>query len=559
MQSHHAPIRLLAVLILLAAGLAACDTTGSRLRAIDGIIEDDPARALAELQLMPTAGRSHADSAYYALLYTQAQIKNYINVDSDSLISIAYDAYKFSGNRDLRRRTHFYQAQVAYYRGDYRNAMQDAIVAYDIAKEEDNPYWIAKAAELMADIFFYSYNHEQAELFSSEAADNYLKANKILNHRYALCALASNFLNNHKPKAAILILDSLQAIVRTEKPLDTTLDDFITSIRCSDMLDNQHYDLLKKSLPENIDSINDNLTKIDVSIFKSYVLTNDGDSNSADRLLAEAYALTDDDKERIRIMYASYLIYKQTAHPWQALELADSMLYLQSSIGEQMLKESVTGVQRDFYSTKAVAQQHKSTLMGRMLLWVALTALIIILLLIIIYRLRIRTKNAELEANLSSLMRLQQQSDKLTAENKRISSEITDTSTALFRDKWTTLNMLCGEYLTIDEPGHRREDVLNKLEREIKKLRTPQSLHEIEAAVDNYMGSIMTMLRYECPILSEDDYTFLSLIYAGFSSRAVCVLIGIKYKLFYLKKSRLTKRILASDAPHRQLFVDKMS
>lgn len=559
MQSHHAPIRLLAVLILLAAGLAACDTTGSRLRAIDGIIEDDPARALAELQLVPRAAMSHADSAYYALLYTQAQIKNYINVDSDSLISIAYDAYKFSGNRDLRRRTHFYKAQVAYNAQKYRACMQDAIVTYDMAKEENNPYWIAKAAELIGDVLFYTYHYVQCVDYSSEAAENYLKAGKILNHRYALCDLASALMNNQKFGQARNLLDSVQNVVRQEEPLDTVFDGYLTSLKLSCLLEDKDFDGIKKNLPEECDSIYGEIYKINISIFQSYVDADDGDVEAASHLLAETAAITDDEKERIRVLYADYLHLKNSGHYADAVALSDSLLKMQSNIADQMLKESILGVKSDFYSAKAVAQQQKSTFMGRMLLGVALTALIIILLLIIIYRLRIRTKNAELEANLSSLMRLQQQSDKLTAENKRISSEITDTSTALFRDKWTTLNMLCGEYLTIDEPGHRREDVLNKLEREIKKLRTPQSLHEIEAAVDNYMGSIMTMLRYECPILSEDDYTFLSLIYAGFSSRAVCVLIGIKYKLFYLKKSRLTKRILASDAPHRQLFVDKMS
>lgn len=58
--------------------------------------------------------------------------------------------------------------------------------------------------------------------------------------------------------------------------------------------------------------------------------------------------------------------------------------------------------------------------------------------------------------------------------------------------------------------------------------------------------------------MKEDDYTFLSLVFAGFSVRAVCLFSGIKYKLFYLKRSRLGKRISLSDAPHKELFLQKL-
>lgn len=69
----------------------------------------------------------------------------------------------------------------------------------------------------------------------------------------------------------------------------------------------------------------------------------------------------------------------------------------------------------------------------------------------------------------------------------------------------------------------------------------------------------MSILREECPFFKEEEYVFLSLVYAGLSVRAVCLFVGIKYKLFYLRKSRLSRRIEESDAPHKELFLDKLS
>ena len=72
------------------------------------------------------------------------------------------------------------------------------------------------------------------------------------------------------------------------------------------------------------------------------------------------------------------------------------------------------------------------------------------------------------------------------------------------------------------------------------------------------MGGIITDLKTQCPFLKEADVNFLALLFAGFSVRAVCMFTGIKYPHFYVKKSRLIKRIEASDAPDKSLFLQKL-
>lgn len=83
-------------------------------------------------------------------------------------------------------------------------------------------------------------------------------------------------------------------------------------------------------------------------------------------------------------------------------------------------------------------------------------------------------------------------------------------------------------------------------------------MNEIVESVDKYFNGIVTLLREECGFINEDDITFLALIIAGFSVRAVCYFTDIKYKNYYLKKSRLCKRIELSDAVHKELFLTKI-
>lgn len=118
--------------------------------------------------------------------------------------------------------------------------------------------------------------------------------------------------------------------------------------------------------------------------------------------------------------------------------------------------------------------------------------------------------------------------------------------------------MLCNQYFDVENTDKGRSSILNNIDKEFKRLRSRKHLREIEKAVDTYFNGIITLLREQCPFLSEEDITLMTLTYAGFSSRAVCLFMDIKYKLYYLKKTRIIKRIENSDAPDKETFIAKI-
>lgn len=77
-------------------------------------------------------------------------------------------------------------------------------------------------------------------------------------------------------------------------------------------------------------------------------------------------------------------------------------------------------------------------------------------------------------------------------------------------------------------------------------------------AADIHMDGIVTNLRIQCPFLKENDINYIALIFAGFSARSICLFTGLKYKHYYVKKSRLIERIRKSNAPDKELFLSKM-
>lgn len=100
--------------------------------------------------------------------------------------------------------------------------------------------------------------------------------------------------------------------------------------------------------------------------------------------------------------------------------------------------------------------------------------------------------------------------------------------------------------------------MVKNIERELEKMRSPKNIMMIVDSVNRYMDGIIDRLRAECHFLKNDDITFLALLYAGFSPRAVCLFTGIKLKYYYNKRSRIIGRIRNALGSEAGKFVDQI-
>ena len=552
------------------------------LRQADDIIESDPEQADSILSLVDQSSLNEEEYAYYSILKTQADIKIWIIVDSDSLIRHGYEYFRDSGNRNLQMRANFYKAQVSFNAAKYQGAMQEVLSAYEIAKEDKNHYWIAKTAELISDIFSRCNNFPQEEIFRKETILNYGEAGKILNQRYSISDLAMTYANQNKDSLAIGILDSIRVIIKAEQPIDSALLAYINHTYVVEMIDTYQYDKLQDA---EFDVLTDDPASdvaINDFIYKSDLYGSEGSFEKSEDILSKAMLIAKNDEDRARVLYAQYMDAKKKGNFKKATAFTDTLLKMQTKVAEQMVFESVTGVQKDFYNAKAQKTKLKAEALKSILMISVIAFVIITLLVIWIYRIKVKNKKVELEAALESIFYLKENSKKINEQNTSLSdklnqgskelsalqeklknqtdeiSERSQTIETLFRERWITLNMLCDEYFEKGETEKTRKSILNNIEKEIENLRSKKHLKQIEESVNLYMGDIMNHLRRECDFLKEDDYVFLALVYAGFSVRAICIFLGIKYKFYYLKKSRLKKKIADSKAAHKELFLSKL-
>ena len=583
MLSNH----ILHLFLLLSLIISSCSSESGRpLTHADSVMEQYPDSAMSILMDIDRKSLKEPDLPYYALLYTQAQVKTDVPLDSDSLISIAYAKYGNDTRGDRGIRSNFYTGEVYFNRKAYREAMRYYLTAYEESKRLRNDYWRAKAAERISNIFFIIYNYDEAANYAQEAADYYKIAGRIRNHRFSLGELASILLNNGYYDRAYAILDSLNTLCSKETMVDSVFLDYIKLPLIDALVKTGNLDQLE--LTDSV-FLCDNMTEgemLDAVILKSEVYSMYGRADEMIASLRNHKILAKSNEDIIHILYAQYENAKASADNQLALTFVDSMLYYQNEVVEDILQESVLGAQRDFYSEMAVRHETRSHFLKWLLMLIVIIFVLVVFVVVIFFIFRNKVHKAELQAQLEEFLSLKAQADQnfrekmslqrmlrdIENKNESMSDKINELQNVkdqietnhntivekLFKERWTTLDALCDQYYGLNNSELNAKDLVSNMEKELKKIVSKKGLIYIVEAVNTYMGGIITDLKAQCPFLKEADINFLALLFAGFSVRSVCMFIGIKYDYFYVKKSRLIKRIETSEAPDKALFLQKL-
>lgn len=108
----------------------------ARLMRADSLMNPCPDSALALMESFPVADlHTRADSAYYALLLTQARDKNYVRHRHDSLIKFAAEYFDGTGETDRQARVYYLWGGVFRDLNAYGKAIEKYSKALSLAKE----------------------------------------------------------------------------------------------------------------------------------------------------------------------------------------------------------------------------------------------------------------------------------------------------------------------------------------------------------------------------------------------------------------------------------------
>lgn len=567
------------MVLLVLAGCGPTET-GRRLQSADAVMESDPDSALVILDGIDRLSLNGEDLPYYALLKTQADVKTYVDVDSDSLISIAMEHYADSKDEERRKRAYFYTAQVEFYRRDYPAAMRAVLPAYECAKEKKDYYWTAKAAELMADIFAKTYIYPQEEKYREEAAVNYLKADKLNNHRFALCDLAIAKINDNRLTEGLSLLDSLYRVechssspdsILLESIFEAARIEFLNGITGYDNLRDASESCLKSVSPASTSSLQYTLLNAESALFES--------AADFDSWLSKSKAMCQDSTEYVKILYLAYLHAKNNSDLNNMALLGDTIINIQSSTARKILSESMLAAYGYFYQQDSDVKSEALRYSKLRNAFFILLTVFIMSAAIVIYAISYKRHKLELEYRINLIYQLEKEIrtktedneclrtglqrqkdsfheamdmiDRLVSSNKMQKEDIG----LILKSQWKLLNALCKEYYESLDDTYRNKALTKKIETEIRIYTSEENLRHIERAVNLSSDGIVSEFRRQFPKLNEKDYAMLSLSYAGFSAKAICLFLNLKYKNFFLRRTRLVEKIRSSDVSEKDSYI----
>ena len=153
----------------------------------EALMESAPDSALTLLQSLDTETfLRRSTHARHALLFTQAQDKNYIDETNDSLISIAVDYYRQHGDVRPRFLSLYYNGRVLTNAGDHLNAMLSYAEAEELVDELRDNYYTGLLYTQMGDAYGEYYDFPKSLEAYQKAEKHYYTADKGLHYLYAL-------------------------------------------------------------------------------------------------------------------------------------------------------------------------------------------------------------------------------------------------------------------------------------------------------------------------------------------------------------------------------------
>ena len=161
---------------------------------VDSYIEVRPDSALAVLEGIDKSELTSKElEAKYALLLSQALDKNYIDLQSDSIIAPAVNYYKYHGTDDERFRTLYYAGRVYQNAGDIEAAMEKFVEAERYISSQIDKSVVGRLYKAKMVAYRDVFDHESALEQAKTAAEYYLAAKDSTRYLNAVNDIAVSY------------------------------------------------------------------------------------------------------------------------------------------------------------------------------------------------------------------------------------------------------------------------------------------------------------------------------------------------------------------------------
>lgn len=529
----------------------------SHLSAADSLMEEHPDSALAILEgySLPEDATDY-DRALYGMLLTQARYKNFIDETDDSLINASAEYFLERGDKEKTARSLFLKGMIE------MNAKKlgEAAVAFsqglDVAKEGELYMWQGQCARGLYRLYFNLCDASSQIKFAKQAYEAFLQSGDKGWIVYSGINLAGAFNNNCQYVKSLSILDEIAKDVEISR--DSTMFSELLRLRglvlfgvCKYKQSIEAYDRAFAVNPHilteyDIDNIKmalnevlkDTCIKIELSHELKYKIKGSVD----DTFTTNSY-ISD---------------YKQ------AYENLKQYKNSQDSILDILFRNNVSEALGSYeFRKKSLNEERTRT--ERLYYWIAILVFVFICTVVYLTSrekiLKEQAQRIKVEADMESLrndLYSQLISSKNSSHNPSESSEakIGCNFVGLIRRRYAKANALCDDYYQNRYSKNKNEELIAEINDIVKDFTQKSSLNNIADYIDDNSDGLYSSFVNEFHDLTEDNRRLFLYLMLGFSSRTISIILGLDISAIYNKKSRLKAKIVKSDSPSKNKYLE---
>lgn len=519
-----------------------------KLDEVESIMQEHPDSALYLMEMINIDEiNSKSRKARYAILLTQARDKNYFFETNDSIISIATSYYGNKKNH-CALMSYYYKALILFNKKDYVGAIENVLNALECIQGNEEFYMMAKVHELIADIYYQSFNMDKAIIHRDIAHKCYYKIGKDLNSCYSVIDMAIEHAINGDNDRAITILDSISPKCNNK---DSMLIGYL----------NHSYIRPFKAIGKNGEAIE----KFNVS--KEYwgrhavymqnlptiasVFIEINELDSAKYYLNKFKEINSDwaNDENYHLIWSEYC--KKQGDNTVAILEYEWMLGLHNEKVRNALKNNIALAESEFYNSKSIEEHFRAERYNVVICFLVILFTIIMLSFFVFHKEKMKNKRRQIENKMVEAQCLNIQ----LSERNILLIQQDALVERLFKDRLSILDRLATVYFEKRDSELMKSTIIKDFEKEIAIFKSDKSLERLQNVVNQCKDNILNRIREQLPKFKESDILFITLVLSGFSPRSVCLFMDISIGNYYNKWTRLRARILKSDAVDKELFL----
>lgn len=543
---------ILVVCVVVAVGCATDKRSAELIAYAEEIAMELPDSALRVVQSIdPESVRGKHDRAHYKLVVAEAHYYRDLIPNRDSIAQPLFDYYIGSDNHAERARALYQHALVMQAEGENVRAMFSLLEAEKSLEHLDNPHLSGLVHRTMGHIYGAECLFQNALEEYQRSKEYFDKAELPIHSAYALYNIATAYSKLRDYDNAIKYL------LKSEEQFSEngySLYQFETQIElCYNYLQIDDFNSCANVFARIDKSANIGYSYCDY--YCIYAILSAHSGNFVDAKTYISKAKTEQIINPMQLAYAEYIIIRLQGNDTEALNfhlqmIAEQDKFVFNAINNSLLQSQVDLLSGQVASAKEI--QQKTRLINYLF---AIISAGIVLLFIYYIRNRQRKHQAEIKRYIDIIADME-----LMRKDNSTNNMLNATIDRLYRSSLDEINELCEIYYEQSDSSRLASKIFAQVESNIERLKSDRNrIEELESAVNISHNDIMAKLREQCPGLTEREMRIALYSYAGFSNRAISLLVGANAETLPKIKYSIREHIKSANAIDCDMLIAPLS